>query len=132
MLCLDNLSKYILKVNDEEFQFIINNLKLCLDNYETTTYQEIITNYVIISHPTPLQKLLSSLLGEKIRTISDITIENAGQLAAFGQKVTQLAVNIHKIIKWHKSNHAIPSQQIASENRSRRFSLDSNYSNRSE
>ena len=33
LLCLENLSKYILRVNDEEFQFIISNLKICLDNY---------------------------------------------------------------------------------------------------
>ena len=33
LLCLDNLSKYILRVNDEEFQFIISNLKVCLDSY---------------------------------------------------------------------------------------------------
>ena len=38
LLCLDNLSKYILRVNDEEFQFIISNLKVCLDNYQGQIY----------------------------------------------------------------------------------------------
>lgn len=67
--CLTNLSKYITKVNLESFTFIINNLKMCLDSFESRTYEEIIRSYLIINPPAPLEQLLISLLLERIRLL---------------------------------------------------------------
>ena len=37
--CLTNLSKYILKVNQESFNYIINNIKMCFDSFDEHLYE---------------------------------------------------------------------------------------------
>jgi hypothetical protein len=62
LLCLTNLSKYITKVNEESFAFIINNLNMCLDAYDGHLYEEVMRSYLIIQPPVALDQLLPKFL----------------------------------------------------------------------
>lgn len=44
---------------------------MCLDNYDQQVYEEIMRSYLIIQPQTLLEKLLASLVEEKIRQIFD-------------------------------------------------------------
>jgi hypothetical protein len=109
--CLTNLSKYISKVNNESFAYIINNLKMCLDTFDEQVYEEIMRSYLIIQPQTLLEKLLLSLLEEKIRQIFD----SSEGLQALGNHLIDLVINVHKIIKWHMVNRALRSKEKANE-----------------
>lgn len=54
LLCVENLFNYITKVNNEEFIYIIDKIKLCLEDYDSTIYEEVIRNYIVIAPGTPL------------------------------------------------------------------------------
>lgn len=62
LVCIDNLYNYITKVNNEEFIYIIDKLKLCFDAYDPEVYEEVIRNYIVIAPSTTLEKLICSLL----------------------------------------------------------------------
>ena len=106
LLCLTNLSKYITKVNNESFAYIINNIKMCLDAFDEQVYEEIMRSYLIIQPQTILEKLLVSLLEEKVRMVFD----NCDGLQSVGNRLIELMINVHKIIKWHLINRAIRSK----------------------
>lgn len=61
--------QYIVKVNNEEFVFIISNLKNCLEGFDQRSYEEVIKSYVVIQPTSPLEKLIITLLEEKIRAV---------------------------------------------------------------
>lgn len=60
-------------------------------------------SYLIIQPQTVLEKLLVSLLEEKIRLLFD----SSEGLQAVGNRLIELMINVHKIIKWHLINRAI-------------------------
>ena len=86
--------------------FIIDMLKLCLDNYEAGLYTQVISNYVLINPNIPLDRLFMKLIEEKIRHICDLSIAKPENIIELGEKLIALIICLHKIIKWHKVNQA--------------------------
>lgn len=39
LICLEHMYQYIVKVNNEEFVFIISNLKSCLEGFDQRSYE---------------------------------------------------------------------------------------------
>lgn len=107
-MCLTNLSKYILKVNQESFNYIINNIKMCFDSFDDHLYEEIMRSYLIIQPPAALDQLLNSFLEERVRTL---ILESNDGLAVIGNRLIGLMINLHKIIKWHIINRALKSNK---------------------
>lgn len=60
-------------------------------------------SYLIIQPQTVLEKLLVSLLEEKVRLLFD----SSEGLQTVGNRLIELMINVHKIIKWHLINRAI-------------------------
>jgi hypothetical protein len=59
-------------------------------------------NYLIIQPQTTLEKLIGSLIEDKVRNLFDNS--NLGDV---GPNLLNLIINIHKIFKWHLLNRAV-------------------------
>lgn len=80
---------------------------MCLDAFDEQVYEEIMRSYLIIQPQTVLEKLLVSLLEEKVRMVFD----NCEGLQSVGNRLIELMINVHKIIKWHLINRAIRGKE---------------------
>ncbi len=60
-------------------------------------------NYLIIQPQTTLEKLIGSLIEEKVRNVFD----NSSNFGDIGPNLVNLIINIHKIFKWHLMNRAV-------------------------
>lgn len=93
---------------------------------------------MVISPNTTLEKLICSLLEQKLRSYYDVSIEKIEEVGKIGLKIIEIITNLHKLIKWHRINKAmrclsknvspsksIPVAQQEDENRNRCLSIDS-------
>lgn len=62
---------------------------------------------MIIQPSTGLDKLLISLMEEKVRAIFDLNIETPDDVVKIGHKLINIIINLHKILKWHLINRAV-------------------------
>lgn len=77
LLCIDHLCNYINKVNNQEFVFIIDKIKLALEHFEEASYEELVRTFLVINPSTSLQKILSYLLEAQLRLIADMNFETS-------------------------------------------------------